>query len=282
MGVSFAAGLGAKVPPLQPAAYLQRIGHRGPLEPTLDTLRRLHLAHLTSVPFENLDIHLGRPIALDRAAWFRKIVAGRRGGFCYELNGLFAWLLRELSFEVTLLSARVASQPGVFGAEFDHLALQVDLSGGRWLADVGFGRSFLEPLSLDAPSESEAEGRHYRVVPGNPDWTVEHRLGGAPPQPDYRFTLTARQVDDFAGMCRYHQTSPDSPFPKKRVCTRATAGGRITFLDGAFLEDRDGAHSERALTEEEVGPLLRERFGLPLTDDEVRGWSRPKGLPAPG
>src|SRR5258706_8881452 len=106
-------------------AYLNRIAHRGPIEPTGETLRALHLAHLLAVPFENLDIGLGRPIVLDQAALFDKIVVRRRGGFCYELNGLFAALLRALGFEVTMLSAGVGRAGGGFGPEFDHLTLLV-------------------------------------------------------------------------------------------------------------------------------------------------------------
>src|SRR4051794_25362765 len=94
------------------AAYLDRIRHTGSRAPTIEALRALHRAHLHAVPFENLDIHLGRPIRLDPGAFFRKIVGERRGGFCYELNGLFAELLAALGFEVSLLSARAADGAG--------------------------------------------------------------------------------------------------------------------------------------------------------------------------
>src|ERR1051326_805528 len=123
-------------------AYLDRIGYRGPVMPTADVLRRLHLAHLQTVPFENLDISRGRKIAMDEEAFVRKLVEERRGGFCYELNGAFAALLRALGFKVTLLSARVPREDGSDGPEFDHLTLRVDLEEPR-LADVGFGDAFL-------------------------------------------------------------------------------------------------------------------------------------------
>src|SRR5689334_21580804 len=106
-------------------AYLHRIGYHGGLEPTAANLRDLHRAHRVAVPFENLDIHVGRPIVLDQDALFDKIVTRRRGGFCYELNGLFAVLLRALGFDVALLSAGVARADGGFGPEFDHLTLLV-------------------------------------------------------------------------------------------------------------------------------------------------------------
>src|SRR5215210_3696598 len=128
-------------------AYLHRINYRGEQAPTAAALRDLHRAHLLAVPFENLDIHLDRRILLDQDALFDKIVTRRRGGFCYELNGLFALLLRGLGFEVTLLSAGVARATGGFGPEFDHLTLLVkatsaeatalDLQSTSWLADVG-------------------------------------------------------------------------------------------------------------------------------------------------
>src|SRR5215213_9521921 len=123
-------------------AYLERIGYRGPPAPTAETLRRLHVAHLLAVPFENLSIHAGEPVVLDDESLFDKVVARRRGGFCYELNGLFAALLRALGFEVEMLSAAVRGSAGKFGPEFDHMTLLVKL-GERWLADVGFGDSFV-------------------------------------------------------------------------------------------------------------------------------------------
>jgi hypothetical protein len=128
-------------------AYLERIGYSGVTDPNSDTLRALHRAHLFTVPFENLDIGLKRTIPCDAEAAVRKIVEQRRGGFCYELNGAFAWLLRALGFHVTLLSARVGRADGSLGPEYDHLTLRVDLDQ-PWLADVGFGDSFLDPLRL--------------------------------------------------------------------------------------------------------------------------------------
>src|SRR5919199_4974405 len=108
-------------------AYLERINYHGPLDPSAETLRELHVAHLLAVPFENLNIGMGWPIVLDESALFDKIVVQRRGGFCYELNGLFAALLRALGFHVTMLSAAVARRDGSFGPDFDHMALLVTL-----------------------------------------------------------------------------------------------------------------------------------------------------------
>ena len=127
------------------ARYLERISYHGSREPILSTLQALHEAHLLAVPFENLDIALGRAIVLDEASLWTKIVEHHRGGFCYELNGLFAQLLLALGFQVDLLSAAVARETGGFGPDFDHLTLLVHLEQD-WLADVGFGESFRQPL----------------------------------------------------------------------------------------------------------------------------------------
>src|SRR5512143_642394 len=147
------------------ASYLSRIDYRGRFEPTLETLRGLHHAHMYAVPFENLDIvPLHRPLALDGASLWRKIVEERRGGFCYELNGMFAWLLKQAGFDVRYLNARVFARDGQLGIDFDHLALLVKIPGedGYWLADVGFGDSFTEPLRLEEGEKPEGL-RAYRL-----------------------------------------------------------------------------------------------------------------------
>ena len=133
-------------------AYLDRIAYRGSLALNAETLRQLHLAHLLTVPFENLSIHLGEPIVLDDEALFDKVVRRRRGGFCYEWNGLFAALLRALGFSVTMISAGVINASGEVSPEFDHMALLVHLDQ-CWLADVGFGDLFRQPLSLEPSVE---------------------------------------------------------------------------------------------------------------------------------
>src|SRR5438445_10608074 len=144
-------------------AYLERIGYRGPTRPSSRVLRRLHRRHLLSIPFENLDIHLHKPIILNEAALYDKIVKHRRGGFCYELNGSFASLLKKLGFKVSMLSARVARKGGGFSPDFDHMTLLVQLKE-PWLADVGFGDSFTEPKRLDMSGLQADQGKDYRLT----------------------------------------------------------------------------------------------------------------------
>src|SRR5689334_10616650 len=164
--------------PMDVHAYLDRIGYRGAIEPTFETLAALQRAHLLAAPFENLDIGLGRPIVLDHGLLFDKIVTRRRGGFCYELNGLFAELLRALGFHVTRLAAGVARADGEFGPEFDHLTLLVrepNQSGTQWLVDVGFGDSFRAPLRLADGLEQPQDGRAYRLDRDGERWTLWER-----------------------------------------------------------------------------------------------------------
>ena len=245
-------------------AYLKRIDYRGPLSPDAGTLRGLHQAHLLAAPFENLDIHLGRPIVLDEARFFDKIVRQRRGGFCYELNGLFAALLRELGFDATLLSARVAAGEGRFGPEFDHLVLLVQLEE-RWLADVGFGDSFVEPLRLDEPGERRQRTGVYQVVRDGENWMMRETDKEGAMVDGYLFTLQPRRLADFDGMCYYQQTSPESHFTQKRVCSRATPEGRVTLSDMRLIITTDGQRQERLLAgPDEYAAQLRKYFGIEL------------------
>ena len=244
-------------------AYLDRIGYRGPLTPTAETLRALQVAHLQAVPFENLSIHARQPIVLDDESLFDKVVARRRGGFCYELNGLFAALLRALGFRVSMLSAAVARGDGTFSPEFDHMALLVTLEE-RWLADVGFGDSFRDPLRLDERGEQPEGKRAFRI-----DEDGEHLLllrredAGQPWQPQYRFTLQPHELPDYVGMCHFHQTSPESHFTRQTLCSLATADGRVTLSGMKLITTRGGERHERVLeSEEERAALLRELFGV--------------------
>lgn len=245
-------------------AYLKRIDYTGPTAPGAETLRQLHLAHLSAVPFENLSIHAGEPIVLSDDSLFEKIVKRRRGGFCYELNGLFAALLRALGFEVTMLSAAVAKADGVFSPDFAHMTLMVTLSD-RWLVDVGFGDSFLEPLRLDEASEQRQGTSAYRIVCEGEYRILEQQLDQEEWKPQYRFTLNPHQYPDYAEMCRYHQTSPQSHFTQARICSRATPDGRISLSDLRFIETVSGQRQERLLTgEKEYATILRNHFGVTL------------------
>lgn len=245
------------------AAYLDRINYHGTIISSAETLRALQLAHLQSVPFENLSIHAGEPIVLEDEALFSKIVERRRGGFCYECNGLFAALLRALGFDVTMLSAEVANKEGGYSHPFDHMTLMVS-GEQRWLVDVGFGDSFLEPLLLDDRSEQIVHGRAFRIVEED-DYLVLMRREADDWIPQYRFTLTPYEYEDFAEMCRYHQTSPESHFTQKRICSRATESGRITLSDMRLIETSSDERQERVLAnQQEYDAALQQHFGIAI------------------
>lgn len=247
-------------------AYLDRIEYHGPLDPQFETLRQLHFAHLLHVPFENLSIHAQEPIVLNDAALFEKIVTRRRGGFCYELNGLFAALLREMGFAVAKLSAQVANHECEFSRDFDHMTLMVGLNQERWLADVGFGDSFIEPLPLAVNTEHQQRENQYRIVSDNPERLVlERALVSEDWKPQYRFSLKPYQYSDYGEMCTYHQTSPESHFTQQRICSRLTPQGRISLSDMRFIVTEKGVRTERAVKDEgEYAEILREQFGIAL------------------
>lgn len=246
------------------SSYLKRINYTGPRDVSVETLHELHIRHLLSVPFENLDIHSGRQIVLDDEKVVRKIVDERRGGFCYELNGAFYALLRALGFEVAMLSAGVAREEGGFDPPFDHMALLVQLEE-RWLVDVGFGDSFREPLLLDERNEQVQDGGDaYRLIEDDEHLILERRESDLW-KPQYRFTLEPYRYSDFVDMCHYHQTSPESPFTKRRTCTLATSEGRITVTGYRLITTIKGSKTERELGGEDAWlSALRDYFGIEL------------------
>jgi N-hydroxyarylamine O-acetyltransferase len=245
-------------------AYLERIGYSGPITPTSDTLRCLHRAHLFAVPFENLDIWLRRRFLCDQDAFVTKVVKQRRGGFCYELNGAFAALLMALGFQVTLLSARVPREDGTNTPEFDHLALRVDFEE-PWLADVGFGDSFLDPLRLEAGLEQKQDGHNFRITQRDGSLAVERVEQDGSWKVQYCFRLRPRRFAEFAPMCDYHQTSSESPFTRKRLCTKPAPEGRVTLSDRRLIFTNRKEKTETLLdSEEEWRTALRNYFGVVL------------------
>lgn len=242
-------------------AYLRRIDYQGTLDVSIDTLRALHRAHVLAVPFENLDIPLGRWITLDEELLFDKIVNRRRGGFCFELNGLFSALLREIGFKVHRLSARMGDGNGGFGAELGHMALMVELEK-RWLADVC--GSFLEPLNIDGRGEQVQEKGRYRIEDEG-KYLKYYMQEGDTWIGKYLFRLQPYELADYIEMCNYTQTSPKSWFTQRRVCTRNTPKGRVTLQDMTLFITNNGSRSEKPLQNElEFQTALQEYFGIAL------------------
>lgn len=238
--------------------YLDRIGASWPGTPDADALRELHRRHLETVPFENLSIHLGESIVLTEDALVDKIVRRGRGGFCYELNGLFAALLSALGYDVTLLAASVFGDDGTLSPAFDHLTLLVRLDE-RYLVDVGFGAHATYPLRLDWPETQEDPAGSFLVVDA-PGGDVDVLMDGVP---QYRAESRARRLTDFARPCWWHANSPESHFHDVARCARRTDTGRVSIVGDRLLETVDGERTERTLASDaELLDAYAEWFGL--------------------
>jgi N-hydroxyarylamine O-acetyltransferase len=241
------------------AAYLTRIGATRPAAPTSAALTALHRAHVRSVPFEDYDIHTGVAISLEPEALERKIVHNRRGGYCYELNGLFGALLRELGFAVTRVSAFSLDDDGTRGPEFDHLRLLVDAADGSWIVDVGNGARWPDPV----PRRPGVHGRVQVRRDGDVWWTAEHR-GSGQWERGWAWTPQPRELDDFAERNRYQQHDPGSDFAGRRLAALAKPTGRISLVNGVFAELDNGVRTERDVSAAEEWALLADRFGIVL------------------
>lgn len=260
-------------------AYLSRINYTGPVVPSLEVLRALHTCHLLSVPFENLTTHSGGRVKLDLVMLYDKIVNQRRGGVCYENNGLFSWLLNQLGFQVTVLSAQVRSRlTACYGPPFDHFIILVTLDGHHWLCDVGFGvAGFWMPLSLDTSDLQEQGHRVYRVREASGlrfvEWQQEENRGVTGEWREiYKFTLEPRHMEDFTEMCEYHQSSPYSIFFCKTVCTVLKPDGRVSYVGHTLTEVKfpekgtgdEVKSTSREIKDQEVAQMLAENFGIVL------------------
>jgi N-hydroxyarylamine O-acetyltransferase len=245
-------------------AYLDRIGLGGE-SITLDGagLARLQRQHLLNIPFENLDIHWKRPIVLDTERFFRKIVERGRGGFCYELNGLFNELLSSIGFKTHLVSARVSTGDGNFSNEYDHAAIIVQAGGGEYLADVGFGTFTAGPLKLVLNEEQEDGTGIYIIRERTDPYLMVMKKEGGDWKAEYTFMPIARELAEFAGMCDFHQTSPESHFTRGKVCSLMTATGRKTLTDKKLIVTRLAKKTEADVgSEEEFEEILEREFGI--------------------
>jgi N-hydroxyarylamine O-acetyltransferase len=248
--------------------YLARIGFEGELSLSVETLHALQLAHMRTVPFENLDISLGRKIQLDMESLWDKIIVRKRGGFCYELNGLFAWLLKEIGFEVTYLNARdYHEEDNTFGIDFDHLTLMIRAKNDstRWLADVGWGDSFIHPLDIDNVNWQEQGLRAYRLEPFNNGYQLWQKNYSGKTDRQYYFDVAAHSFPfEYEAACIYHQTSPNSIFTKNRIISRATEDGRVSLDNDELIITKHGQQTRSSIREDERADLLKEYFGVIL------------------
>ena len=249
--------------------YLERIGYGGPLSLTRMTLHNLHRAHLLAIPFENLDVQMRerRPFTIEAA--YEKIVEERRGGWCYEMNGVFAWVLRQLGFKVDLVAGAVNRNKNGDKALMNHLALIVHLEK-PYLADVGFGNGMLGPTPLrEGPFD---DGRfQFRLTREGEWWRFHnHRHNGQ----SYDFTEHPHEYRDFEHKARMLATTAESPFVQNLVVGKLTDDGLIT-LTNAALQD----YSNKQIAEEtapnaaELARILHDYFNLRVDNIEAL-WNR--------
>ena len=246
--------------------YLQHIGFAGIPKPDLLTLQQLHRGHMLKVPFENLSIIYRQGIHLEEPALFNKIVERNRGGFCYELNRLFALLLKDIGFNVQFISGEIRARDGSFGAPFDHMALMVELNQ-PYLVDVGFGDSFLTPLKITTTEQQPQTSGTFHLEQEGETYYLERRNGDnrSHAKTLYRFTLQAREPSEFDGMCHYHSTSPQSHFTQRLVCSRPTENGRVTLSENKLIITEDHQRHESTLhSEQERREALMRYFGIDL------------------
>lgn len=246
--------------------YLTRIGYAGTPKADIETLRALQRSHFLNVPFENLDIKRGTPIVVDLEQNYEKVVTRGRGGWCLELNGLFAWALREIGFDVDILGARVMAPVGALGEPMTHMTLLVHLDE-PWIADVGFGGGRMRaPLRLAEREPQPAGPWSYTVANDEDHWFVSaHDPWLAPQAPrTYVFTLAPREMPDFEAACHFLQTSPRSAFTQGDVVSLGRENGRTTYSQGRLLSAEGETRTERDVPEADLATVLEETFGIRL------------------
>lgn len=244
--------------------YLKRIGVEKAEEPSLEFLTELQSRHLLSVPFEDLDIPDRNRIELNLEKFFNKIIPANRGGFCYELNGLFHWLLTSLGFKVDMLSASVFnSEKKEFGPEYDHMTLLVHLNRD-YLVDVGFGDSFRRPIEIPDGEVQDVSG-HYIILKKEDEFfeLLKKEENGLTKQ--YRFTTDPKRLEEYKEMCDFQQYSPTSHFRTRMLCTIATETGRITLSNNSLTITDKGIKTKTEFAdEEEFYSLLKKHFRIVL------------------
>jgi N-hydroxyarylamine O-acetyltransferase len=245
-------------------SYLDRIEiEKSDITADLESLRFLQRQHLLTVPFENLDIHWKRPITLNTNRFYDKMIGEKRGGFCYELNGLFYELLTEIGFQNKIISAKVSKGNGDFGAEYDHLAIIARIGNEEYLVDAGFGDFTAEPLKFVVDVEQLDDNGVFLIRKYDENYFEVAKKVGDVWQSEYIFMTLKRDLTEFAGMCQYHQTSPESHFTRGKVCSLMTLDGRKTLTDGKFIETKKGQKKEISVNStEQFNQILADEFHI--------------------
>jgi N-hydroxyarylamine O-acetyltransferase len=241
-------------------AYLDRIGYPGAPRPDLETLVELHRRHLLAIPYENLDVQLERPVGLEPGPIYEKLVRDRRGGWCYEMNGLFGWALEEIGFSITRLGAGVGRAQVGDAALGNHLALRVELDR-PYLADVGFGDGIFEPVPIRSGAIRQRGFRFRMERLAGGWWRMHNHPRGA--APSFDFDEAPGDPVVMQRKCAYLQTAPDSTFRRVAVVQRHVPQG-LVILRGRVLTRISPSETDRRLVgdQAEYERVLREELGL--------------------
>jgi N-hydroxyarylamine O-acetyltransferase len=242
-------------------AYLARFHAEKRNIAGLDYLCYLQEQHMLHIPFENLDVIYKTPIVLDVKGFYEKIVERHRGGFCYELNSLFCWLLNELGFNAHLIAGTVQKEDGSWALKESHATILVHLDR-PYLTDVGFGDSVRKPIPLTGETVEDASGVYRVHQLDDSTYDLQKRENGWKTQ--YRFTIEEKQLEQFAPMCEFNQTSPYSPFTKTNVTTIATNSGRITLSGTTLTITENGEKQKQEIDREKIPALLKKYFHIAL------------------
>lgn len=242
------------------SAFLQRIAFSDRIAINQQTLKLLHAAFIAKIPFETLDIFSGKRFSLSLPDLYNKIVARRRGGYCYELNGFFFHVLQEMGFEVSLYSARLYDHQQLEAPASQHMVLAVKLEG-LWLVDVGYGNGFIYPLLLDNHEPQQQGHRIFRSVHRNGEYLIQE-IEGKEWTSWYVFTRAPKTVADFEERNHFHQTSERSVFFKKRICMIAHGDERIELVGNALTRRTSSEHHLSVVQEDDIPLLLKNKFGI--------------------
>jgi len=250
----------------QTSKYLNRIKYSDDLSPTLNLLYKLQKQHLLNVPFENLDIQYGNKIDLDIDKIYDKIINRTRGGFCYELNGLFNTLLKSLGFETKIISARVFNRKSnEYSTEYDHLAVLVQIEECEYLADIGFGEFAFNPLKFELNNILHDERGDYIFDKYDNEYFRVSKIENDEIVPQYIFKNIHREFSEFSEMCSFHQTNPKSHFTQNKLISLPNRNGRISLSGDKFKITENGNSTEIPINnEEEFSEKLKQYFNIEL------------------
>lgn len=242
--------------------YLKRIDYNDVIDVTDKVLASLHKNHVFQVPFENLDVYYKRIFDLDLGKVYQKIINDRRGGFCYELNFLFNWLLTEIGFSSRIIASRIFNKDGTVGPEFDHMSIYVN-TGKEFLVDVGYGDLFVAPIEIK--QGVQFDGRNYFQIDSwnKNEYVISMSSDNLTFSKKYTFSLDLVDINDFNVICNDKQTNPNSYFVKNVVCTKPTETGRVTIFNDNLVEKIGELRIERVIqSDKDFRRCLKDKFGI--------------------